>query len=60
MVAVEAVKPLMKNKMKLQCVSCQNDKSQGVLYKNAKSKLLGLRGGGFWSFLDNYLISQIE
>ena len=60
LVAVEAVKPTMKNKMKLQCVSCQNDKSQGFSYQNAKSKLLGIRGGGFWSFIDNCWISQIE
>ena len=35
------------------------DKMQGGSYQNGQNKLLVLRGGGFWSFIGNFLINQI-
>ena len=59
LVAVEAVKPIMKIKLKYRVFHVKMDKMQGGSYQNGQNKLLGLRGGGFRSFIGNFLINQI-
>ena len=48
---MEAVKPIMKIKLKYRVFHVKMDKMQGGSYQNGQNKLLVLRGGGFRSFI---------